>query len=816
MGLFGSRRHRRYEGDTVPLLKKNESEDESFTPNNKRQFFAMLRKLWVFQRRQRASLVVQILLPLLLLTMIPFLQNLADEYTQDLQLEDKHPPPLPLFADYWNLPIAYNGGNASEIGSIYYFNDTYSGGLMGDFPHYLSKNKVSNLDTTEYDTTLSMNKWFYDVIGWHKWQSIQTSVEFYGYSKEKQELNITIGYNRRFKKAYEQSLLFTGVGMFHALHMQYISDLPPISIPTMRQFPHHNYTTSLDVSRAALPGFMLFLLQFPCAVIVYALLYERERGMTQLLKTVGLKTYYKPTLLFFFMFSFVLYLFTYAIGWLYGLDYLMKSSFFVFIALFIMVGINAVAVSCLFSRFFKKTNTGTLFAYIWVFISSDIANVIRFIFLGEDQFAFSLFVLPSQSILGCLKAIGMNLSVEQDPLSLNGIFDFDTRFGRNFFALFINTAILSVLSYLIARTETRRQLVKPIAESIAIANTTSYVPEDSVVDYETAVAQKERAIECLMRGDLKNKIIALDVTKKYTTHGDPANDRISCVFEAGHVYGLLGASAAGKTTFIQSLCGINSITSGSIYFGKQTYQDESNIDINFVPQDNRACVYDELTGFENLQFYCRLKGMKEEDIPEHIEFLLNGVDLLEHKDKKAGEYSGGMKRRLATATGFVGNPRYIFMDEISTGLDVENCEFLTQFVHGFVKKDRIIISSTHSLSEAESLATDIILLGKGKVQVFGKPVELKEKFGQGYKVDLTCTDAALAIFKENFPEAMLIRSMFNSYSFLLKRDDYNEIEDLFSELKSVIDANEGFEFWSTYQPNLSSVFEHVLTSAQSE
>jgi ABC-2 type transport system ATP-binding protein len=198
--------------------------------------------------------------------------------------------------------------------------------------------------------------------------------------------------------------------------------------------------------------------------------------------------------------------------------------------------------------------------------------------------------------------------------------------------------------------------------------------------------------------------------------------------QEGEVFGFLGPNGAGKTTTVRMLCCLISKTSGEAQIGD--YQIGKAADslqirkmIGLVP-DNVG-LYEDLSAFENLDFYGKLYECPEVRRRENIERFLKMLGLWERKDARAGSFSKGMKQKLALARALVHEPKILFMDEPTTNLDPESAKTVRDFVLELKKQGKTIFLNTHNLDEAQKVCDRIAVL-KTKLLRIGSPEQLRE------------------------------------------------------------------------------------------
>jgi ABC-2 type transport system ATP-binding protein len=198
--------------------------------------------------------------------------------------------------------------------------------------------------------------------------------------------------------------------------------------------------------------------------------------------------------------------------------------------------------------------------------------------------------------------------------------------------------------------------------------------------------------------------------------------------EEGEIFGFLGPNGAGKTTTIRMLCCLISKTSGEARI--DNYDVDKAADslqirkrIGLVP-DNVG-LYDDLTAFENIDFYGKLYELPERRRRENIERFLKMLDLWERKDTQAGSFSKGMKQKLALARALTHEPKLLFMDEPTANLDPESAKTVRDFILEVKKQGRTIFLNTHNLDEAQRICDRIGII-KTKLLTIGSPEQLRE------------------------------------------------------------------------------------------
>ncbi|MCL4330463.1 MAG: ATP-binding cassette domain-containing protein [Candidatus Thermoplasmatota archaeon] len=222
-------------------------------------------------------------------------------------------------------------------------------------------------------------------------------------------------------------------------------------------------------------------------------------------------------------------------------------------------------------------------------------------------------------------------------------------------------------------------------------------------------------------------IIKVENLTKIYKGGVRAVDSISFEINEGEVYGLLGPNGAGKTTTINMLTTRLSPTSGNAMIsGHDIIRHSLDIRkmIGVVPQDLTAD--EDLSGMENLLMVASFYDIPRSIAIERSKRLLEMVDLLEASMRQVRQYSGGMRKRLELIIGLINEPRVLFLDEPTLGLDVQTRTTMWDYIKDLRKNyGMTIILTSHYLEEIDALADRVSIVDHGKILITGTPTELK-------------------------------------------------------------------------------------------
>jgi ABC-2 type transport system ATP-binding protein len=205
-----------------------------------------------------------------------------------------------------------------------------------------------------------------------------------------------------------------------------------------------------------------------------------------------------------------------------------------------------------------------------------------------------------------------------------------------------------------------------------------------------------------------------ELTKRFESV--TAVDHISFTVSQGELFGFLGPNGAGKTTTINLLTGTAKPDSGRIRIGGRECTKHPKMTqhlIGIVPDESN--LYPELTGFDNLCFCAALYGLRKNDRRERATGLLEMFDLTEAANRKFGTYSKGMKRKLTIAAGIIHQPQILFLDEPTTGIDVNSARQIRQLISDFHRSGTTIFLTTHYIEEAERLCDRISFIVNGRI-----------------------------------------------------------------------------------------------------
>jgi ABC-2 type transport system ATP-binding protein len=224
-------------------------------------------------------------------------------------------------------------------------------------------------------------------------------------------------------------------------------------------------------------------------------------------------------------------------------------------------------------------------------------------------------------------------------------------------------------------------------------------------------------------------ILEINVLSKTYENGFSALSNTSLKVKEGEILALLGPNGAGKTTLISTICGISVPTSGQIKVGGfdiQSQYREARKLIGLVPQEITLEPFEKV--INTIRFSRGLFGKPKDDA--HVEKVLRSLSLWDKKDSRIMQLSGGMKRRVLIAKALAHEPRLLFLDEPTAGVDVELRQSMWAVVEELRQDGVTIILTTHYIEEAEAIADRIAVIAKGSIRLVEEKAALMKRLGQ--------------------------------------------------------------------------------------
>jgi ABC-2 type transport system ATP-binding protein len=229
-----------------------------------------------------------------------------------------------------------------------------------------------------------------------------------------------------------------------------------------------------------------------------------------------------------------------------------------------------------------------------------------------------------------------------------------------------------------------------------------------------------------MAGKEDNIIEVIDLVKKFGTF--TANDHLTFSVKSGEIFGFLGANGAGKTTAIRILCGLSKPSSGKVMVAGldvKRQADQVKQSIGYMCQ--RFSLYEDLTVYENIRLYGGIYGLSRKEIDERSAQLLSKLDMEEYRDRLISSVPLGWRQKLAFSVAIFHQPRIVFLDEPTGGVDPITRRQFWDLIFEAAKEGITVFVTTHYMDEAE-YCDRVCILSEGRIKALGNPLELKREF----------------------------------------------------------------------------------------
>ncbi|TVU06176.1 hypothetical protein EJB05_49375, partial [Eragrostis curvula] len=522
-----------------------------------------------------------------------------------------------------------------------------------------------------------------------------------------------------------------------------------IRLKYLKEMPKPAIKLRLDLTTLLDALFFTWTVQLLLPVILTYLVYEKQQKLRLMMKMHGLKDapYWLISYAYFLSLSAAYMMFFMISGSVIGLDIFRLNSYSIqFLFYFICINMQVV-LAFLLASFFSSVNTASVIGYIYIFSSCLLGEALLKNFIEDVTFPrrwlVTMELVPGFSLyrgiyeLAEYASAGRNMGKPgmqwvdlNDPL--NGMKD-----------VLILMSVEWVILLLVAFLLDHRPTWKPIF-LFGFLSTKHSSPSGTPhklrsksnrvhIDMEKPDVFLERKVvkRLLKEMGVRKMIICHNLKKVYPgKNGNPdkvAVTGLSLALRKGQCFGMLGPNGAGKTSFINMMTGLVTPTYGTAYIhGMNLRKDMNEIYANIGVCPQHDLLWETLTGREHLMFYGRMKNLTGAALTKAVEESLKNVNLFHSGfgDKSVSKYSGGMKRRLSVAIALIGNPKVVYMDEPSTGLDTRSRSDLWNVIKR-AKKDCTIILTTHSMEEAEELCDRIGIFVNGEFQCLGTPKEVR-------------------------------------------------------------------------------------------
>ncbi|XP_020104901.1 ABC transporter A family member 2-like [Ananas comosus] len=546
-----------------------------------------------------------------------------------------------------------------------------------------------------------------------------------------------------------------------------------------KEFAHPATQTFSAVGQAG-PTFFLAIAMFGFVFQISSLVTEKELKLRQAMSIMGLydSAYWLSWLTWEAFLTLIAALFTVLFGMMFHFDFFLHNGFAVLFLLFFLFQLNMLSFAFMISTFITKSASATTVGFSIFIIGFLTQLVTTFGFPYATGFKRYLRVIwsffPPNLFAKALDTLGQATSTPEDKgiswssrnqcttyeedcvITIEDIYRWllSTFFLWFILAIYFDNIIpnasgvrKSVFYFLNPSYWTGKGGNKveggicscigstPPVEDVAPSDE-DVLAEETIVKHQAASDEIDPSTAVQVRGLMKTYPGTTNVgcCKCKRTPPYHAVKGIWVNLAKDQLFCLLGPNGAGKTTVINCLTGITPVTGGdALIYG---YSVRSNVGMSNIRRMIGVCpqfdiLWDALSAEEHLHLFASIKGLPPSTIKSVAEKSLAEVKLTNAANVRAGSYSGGMKRRLSVAVALIGDPKMVFLDEPTTGMDPITRRHVWDIIED-AKKGRAIVLTTHSMEEADILSDRIAIMAKGKLRCIGTSIRLKSKFGTGY------------------------------------------------------------------------------------
>ena len=295
-----------------------------------------------------------------------------------------------------------------------------------------------------------------------------------------------------------------------------------------------------------------------------------------------------------------------------------------------------------------------------------------------------------------------------------------------------------------------------------------------------------------------------------------AVDDISFSIQQGEIFSLLGPNGAGKSTTISMLSGLITPTGGeAVIDGRDLTKESKAVKevIGVVPQE--IALYDAISARENLNFWGRMYGLHGEKLQERVTAVLEVAGLTERANNKVETFSGGMKRRINIAVGLLHNPKILYMDEPTVGIDPQSRRRILDTVKELNQQGLTVLYTTHYMEEAEELSHRIGIIDQGKLIALGTLAELTATVGHydTIRLDIGLPDGENGQILQQLADQPGIHQADGDEEghLVLQTEDANVV--LPKVIQLISEAGFAIRKMEVQEPNLEAVFLHLTGRA---
>ena len=511
--------------------------------------------------------------------------------------------------------------------------------------------------------------------------------------------------------------------------------------PTVETMSFGNFKIIVGIF-AILPLFFAVLPDFQ------VILEDRDSRVLFIAKTMGLREaeYWFVMFISPFIISLVPYL-VISIIMSCALDVLAGTSFFMFFVPSVLFIISQIWFQYFLLSFLKTGSSGKYAFIIMIVVAVLLADVHSFYTLSEGAAAglkhfFSLF--PFSAYFLVIMSIFTRGMTDQGPVAMSELTNNNSVYPIwwGWIWLAVDAALYFILFLFFNAFYPRCFGHAPCASS----------RNNNRKFWKTKTGRRYSRDSAKVQSDISDDtcIQVHGLTKRYTKHGAPALDKLNFYVKENEVIVVIGSNGAGKSTLVNILANGIDQTEGVIEC--QDGLADARKSMGVVLQDNVLVA--QLSVKEHIQMFGKIKGVSDDAIKYYIQYFGKKLQMSHVMDNRAGDLSGGQKRKLCVALSMIGRPKFIIMDEPTVGVDVQARQLIWKMIAAM---HSTCLVTTHALEEAETVSSRLFILSNGKIPFAATSTELRKAFQCGYvlRLDGGHMPAILDLAQSFVPEAKL-------------------------------------------------------------
>jgi len=853
--------------------KKKKHSDKDLEANKERdvhvrrrdQFAALFVKSWILQKREVKTNICQILTPIVLIIAL-YLLNLLVNSIIDASPVPKTVDPLtvppfhllsePSEYDHWwevqqqiiangsILPYTYTDPNA--LGD--YAAGTGFLGQMSPTAGEFYDHKFEQF--FEYGNSLNdtMDQPTWNMTTNYQYFASKDDIEDFVFDAHDSGIPRIVG-GYIFDDSFNPSTLQFVYAVMYNYSLAFAQDIPffisrltnaagkslpapvEVAMTGLKTFPSHAKDSEFTLDLVTLAGsfFYVLILHQLFPVFLSNIVYEKESKIKDMMDMMGLKSdiYWLVTYIFDLILYILVICFLIIAGNVFQFRLFTINAFGSYFILFLIWGNVLIAQSFLLSVLFSAKKTALIVGYFYILgvallCGVLVDNYVSDIYGVPDATLFGLSIVPPFALYRGLVYLASEVSWEgpgykMDNLTI-GVVNLGAVYGFLIVEWFIMMGLWMYLQQVVPSGwgVKKHPLFFLGFGKRAFVDTSDFKIDPAKQD---VIAERDRVHG---RED-ETAVRVLDLRKVYPPmDGNPpkvAVQGVSFGVEQNSCLGVLGHNGAGKTTTINMLIGLIEPTSGNAMVRGKSLLDELASIYTFIgicPQHD--ILWDNLTGKEHLEFYGRIRNLHGDELKHQIATILKKVNLYDARNKYSRKYSGGMKRRLSVAISLIGNPKVIYLDEPSTGLDPKSRQDLWGVINE-AKQNASVLLTTHSMEEADAICDRLMIMADGEIQCIGVSADLKKRYGEGYKLSVQVARGkddkpADEFIRKMIPRAVLLNELAGTRNYEVDKHDVT-LEAVFRAMEENKEAL-NITDWAITNTTLEEVFLKISMAEEQE